>query len=64
MSFFNTSLTQLFDDERERIQHIAIATRGAKTEDFSAFLKSFDKQVEKHNNDSHKANIDMLNQKL
>lgn len=57
-------MEQMFDDERERIQHLAIATRGAKSEDFKSFLESFEKQVKIHNDETHEANINMLNQKL
>jgi len=64
MSFFNTSLEQINDELRENIQNMAIATRGAKLEDFEKFLKQFDKKVEKLKEDDHQNNIAMLGKKL
>jgi len=64
VSFFNTSVEQLQDEERQQIQNMAISTRGAKVEDFDKFLKSFDKKIEKNTEVSHKANMAMLNKKL
>ena len=64
VSFFNASLEQMYDNERENIQAMAIATRGAKTEDFEKFLKQFDKKVEKLKEDDHQNNISMLSRKL
>lgn len=60
MSFFYTSIEQLHDNEREQIQNIAIATRGAKTDDFKKFLKSFDKKKTKAVEVDHKANMAMM----
>ena len=64
MSFFDISLEQVIDEKRENIQNIAIATRGAKLEDFPKFLKQFDKKTEKDAQDNHNSNLALLSKKL
>lgn len=54
----------MYDEEREMIQNMAIATRGAKMEDFDKFLKFYDKKTEKEVVDNHKANLAILGKKL
>ena len=41
-----------------------MAVRGAKSEDFKAFIKMFEKEKAKRTDADHKANMDMLNAKL
>jgi len=48
----------------ENIQNIAIATRGAKAEDFEEFLQAFEKKEIQATDDYHKNNMAMLDDKL
>ena len=46
ISFYFLALEELQESLNENIQHIAIACRGAKEENFDRFLNSFNKKEE------------------